>query len=240
MEHQHTKNSRSIGLLGSLFWKIFEVIGWLILGGCFTCVISIFIIWYLGEKLALQYLHDILQVQIRWTINKIYQIDYYPLILLSWVEWLQLAVSSVIKKINWIRLDNNLTGLNGYSVFVIKVIKILVICVSTYLKSIIIMTAVFLLRLMDIGLFFPVFLLLNMLGFIDGLVQRDLRRFHGMRESACRYHFIRRLLWPCIKYGWLGYLIMPVAIYPDYILLPFTMLFGFLVASAAKRFKKYV
>lgn len=86
----------------------------------------------------------------------------------------------------------------------------------------------------------PLFLLAALVGFVDGLVLRDLRRFGAGRESAFIYHHAKRSVVPVFMVGWLIYLSLPFAIHPNLFLLPCAALFGFLVAVATSTFKKYL
>lgn len=86
----------------------------------------------------------------------------------------------------------------------------------------------------------PLFLLAALVGLVDGLVLRDLRRFGAGRESAFIYHHAKRTVIPVFLLGWLVYLSLPFAIHPNLFLLPCAALFGLLIAIATSTFKKYL
>ena len=57
---------------------------------------------------------------------------------------------------------------------------------------------VFSVRLVILSLATPVFLLFSLIGLVDGLVQRDLRRWGGGRESSYLYHYAKKSVWVII------------------------------------------
>lgn len=99
---------------------------------------------------------------------------------------------------------------------------------------------VFAVRLAVLCLATPVFLLFAIVGLVDGLVQRDLRRWGGGRESSYLYHYAKKSVWPFALTAWICYLALPVSVHPAFIVLPFAALLGWTVALTASRFKKYL
>jgi integrating conjugative element membrane protein (TIGR03747 family) len=75
---------------------------------------------------------------------------------------------------------------------------------------------------------------------VDGLVQRDLRRWGGGRESAFIYHHVKKLLFPSLLLAWIVYLGLPFSLHPNFVILPFAGLFAFAVTVTAGTFKKYL
>ena len=59
-------------------------------------------------------------------------------------------------------------------------------------------TQVFAVRMAVLTLAMPVFLLFGLVGVTDGLVQRDLRRWGGGRESSFVYHHAKRFIMPAV------------------------------------------
>ena len=86
----------------------------------------------------------------------------------------------------------------------------------------------------------PLFFLSLMIGLIDGLVQRDIRKFQGARESALLFHTIR--------YSLTGFLFLPLLVYfgwlsplsPAWFLIPMAVAMGFWMTITVRFFKKYV
>jgi integrating conjugative element membrane protein (TIGR03747 family) len=99
---------------------------------------------------------------------------------------------------------------------------------------------VFLARLLVLVLTLPLFLLAAFVGFIDGLVRRDIRRFSADMESGFVYHRARAALVPLALLPWGLYLALPVTVHPLLILLPAAVLLGVAVNVTTNNFKKYL
>jgi len=99
---------------------------------------------------------------------------------------------------------------------------------------------VFSVRLVILTLATPVFLLFSLLGLVDGLVQRDLRRWGGGRESSYLYHYAKNSVWMFMLSAWVIYLALPISLHPVFIVLPFSILFAFSISITASTFKKYL
>ena len=99
---------------------------------------------------------------------------------------------------------------------------------------------VFSVRLVILSLATPIFLLFSLIGLVDGLVQRDLRRWGGGRESSYLYHYAKKSVWIFVLIAWVGYLALPFSLHPVFLVLPFAILFGMTVSIAASTFKKYL
>jgi integrating conjugative element membrane protein (TIGR03747 family) len=112
--------------------------------------------------------------------------------------------------------------------------------VAAYAVAAITITEVFAVRLAVLTLSTPVFVLAGFVGSVDGLVQRDLRRWSGGRESSFVYHRAKLLIFSSLLMPWVLYLASPVSIHPDWIILPFAIAFGLTIAITAASFKKYL
>jgi integrating conjugative element membrane protein (TIGR03747 family) len=98
-----------------------------------------------------------------------------------------------------------------------------------------------LLRLSVAAFALPAFLLACMVGVVDGLVRRDLRRWGGGRESSFVYHHAKRYtIWSLT--GGLGlYLAWPFGGFnPAYMVLVFTLLVAITMSTTVGAFKKYM
>jgi integrating conjugative element membrane protein (TIGR03747 family) len=109
-----------------------------------------------------------------------------------------------------------------------------------YIFAAMLITQVFAVRLAVLILALPAFVLLGLMGLTDGLVQRDIRRWSGGRESSFVYHWAKKLLYPALILPWILYLAIPSCIHPNLIVLPFAMLFAVSVRVMASMFKKYL
>lgn len=87
--------------------------------------------------------------------------------------------------------------------------------------------------------FLPLLLLLSGVGFIDGLVQRHLRRLGGARESALKYHQFKYWYARCFFVGLFFYLTLPIDIAPVWLLLPMAIGMGLTLRQTLTYFKKY-
>jgi integrating conjugative element membrane protein (TIGR03747 family) len=98
-----------------------------------------------------------------------------------------------------------------------------------------------LLRLSVAAFALPAFVLACLVGVVDGLVRRDLRRWGGGRESSFVYHHAKRYtIWSLT--GGLGlYLAWPFGGFnPAYMVLVFTLLVAVTMSTTVGAFKKYV
>ena len=101
-------------------------------------------------------------------------------------------------------------------------------------------TQVFSVRLAILTLAMPVFLLFSLVALVDGLVQRDLRRWSGGRESSYVYHYAKRAALPLVVLTWVIYLSLPFSVHPSLVVLPFATLFALTMVITASTFKKYI
>lgn len=111
---------------------------------------------------------------------------------------------------------------------------------GAYIEAMFYVIIVFVIRLFIIILTSPLFFLAGFVGFVDGLVQRDLRKFGVGRESAFKYHHAKKSLTPIMLLAWILYLSIPFSIHPNFILIPAAVLFGLMIRMTASNFKKYL
>ncbi|MFW7269218.1 TIGR03747 family integrating conjugative element membrane protein [Gluconacetobacter sp. Hr-1-5] len=112
--------------------------------------------------------------------------------------------------------------------------------VEAYLIAAAYTVLTFLVRLFVLVLTLPLFVLSAFVGFVDGLVRRDIRRFGAGQESGFVYHRARAALMPLAVWPWVTYLAIPVSVPPLLILLPCAVLLGLATNVAAAMFKKYL
>lgn len=108
-----------------------------------------------------------------------------------------------------------------------------------YLVAAIYISMVSLARIVIIVLSLPLFAVFMVVAIVDGLAQRDLRRFGGARESGTRYHFSKSAILPILLFGWLIYISFPVSINPNFVLLPMAFMFSMSIYLAIMNYKKY-
>jgi integrating conjugative element membrane protein (TIGR03747 family) len=98
----------------------------------------------------------------------------------------------------------------------------------------------FAVRVAILVLALPVFGLAGLVGLVEGLVARDLRRWGGGRESSFVYHWAKRTAIPFLVLAWVAYLAMPFSLHPTIIVLPCAAAFGLSLSITASTFKKYL
>jgi integrating conjugative element membrane protein (TIGR03747 family) len=75
----------------------------------------------------------------------------------------------------------------------------------------------------------PAYAMIGVMSLVDGLVQRDLRRFGGGLESGLLYHHLKAMLRPMLSLPIFLYLISPWSLHPTTIFVPFVLGFGYFV-----------
>lgn len=96
------------------------------------------------------------------------------------------------------------------------------------------------LRLCIAAFALPAFALACLLGVIDGLVRRDIRRWIGGRESSFVYHHAKRYTAWALSGGFGLYLTWPFGGFnPAYMVLIFTVLVAATLSTTVGSFKKY-
>lgn len=101
-------------------------------------------------------------------------------------------------------------------------------------------TLTFLLRLAILLQALPLFVLIIIIGLIDGLVRRDLRRFGAGYESGFVYHHARCMISSSLAATGLVWLTVPVFLEPEYVLIPAAAGIGLAVFLTISSFKKYI
>lgn len=87
----------------------------------------------------------------------------------------------------------------------------------------------------------PAFALACLVGAVDGLVRRDLRRWQGGRESSFVYHHAKRYTAWALTGGFGLYLSWPFGGFnPAYMVLVFAVLVAATLSATVAAFKKYV
>ena len=108
-----------------------------------------------------------------------------------------------------------------------------------YLQASTYVTQTFVIRLALILFSLPTFLVAALVGGVDGLVERDLRRWGGGRESSNVFNLARRSVVPSFVAACVVYISLPFSINPVIVILPFAFLLGLAVRIGFERLKKY-
>ncbi|EAT8527861.1 TIGR03747 family integrating conjugative element membrane protein [Klebsiella aerogenes] len=101
-------------------------------------------------------------------------------------------------------------------------------------------TLTFLLRLAILLQALPLFALAIIIGLIDGLVRRDLRRFGAGHESGFVYHHARRMISSSLAATVLVWLAVPIFLEPEYVLIPGALGIGLALSATLGAFKKHL
>jgi len=101
-------------------------------------------------------------------------------------------------------------------------------------------TRIMLGRVLIFLLAIPLFLLCAMLGVVDGLVQRDIRKFQGARESTLFFHQMKSNLSFWFFIPMFAYFAWPWATMPTWFLIPIAFVMSVFIQASLRSFKKYV
>lgn len=101
-------------------------------------------------------------------------------------------------------------------------------------------TQIIIMRLNAFILMIPSFMLINFIFVIDGLVQRDIRKFKGARESTFFFHRVKSFLKICFFTLFFVYMAVPIAILPEIILIPMMLLTSYFTLLSITNYKKYL
>lgn len=109
-----------------------------------------------------------------------------------------------------------------------------------YLMATMYVSLVFLMRVTILVLSVPLFMLTAIVGVVDGMVRRDLRRYGAAYESSFLYHHAKRVVKPAAYIPCMLYLSAPFSVYPNLLLLPAALLTGLAISVTMGSFKKYL
>lgn len=127
----------------------------------------------------------------------------------------------------------------GWGLYFKEWFDYIVLIMREFLVAAIYISMVAITRICIIVLSLPLFAMFLVAASVDGLAQRDLRRFGGARESGTRYHFSKAAVLPTLLFGWLIYISFPVSVNPNFVLLPLALLFSLSIYLAITNYKKY-
>lgn len=108
-----------------------------------------------------------------------------------------------------------------------------------YITVISYVAQIFFIRLTLIFFSLPIFAVALLMGFIDGLAERELRRWGGGRESSNVFNLARRSVLPAFAMACVIYISLPFSINPALVMLPFAALLFFSIRVTMERLKKY-
>lgn len=131
-------------------------------------------------------------------------------------------------------------GMRVWGVYFKELFNYALFIAREFLVAAIYITMVAVTRIVIIILSLPLFGVFMVTAIVDGLAQRDLRRFGGARESGTRYHFSKAAVLPTLLIGWLIYISIPFSINPNFVLLPLALMFSASIYLTIANYKKYL
>jgi len=226
------------GLIGKLFSSMVQLAAWLII----SLLLSILIEWiginrFWAEEGA-GHAKNVLAMDQRY-LNQ-------PLTNQS-LKIKGQVISATAKAVDWIAQQSWLTtisaGENHVSMGSIAAIQTwlrnITMRYQDYLQAATVVTQIFVVRLALIVFSLPIFLFAGLVGAVDGLVERDLRRWGGGRESSNVFNLAKKSITPAFVLACVVYISLPFSVNPTLVILPFAILLGLAVRIAFERLKKY-
>ena len=226
------------GLISGLFSALVQLIVWLVISLMISIIIEwLGMIWFWPEQgaghakavLASDQTHLNQQLYDR---SLAIRSDIVALTdeAVSWIarqSWLKTTFGNVPKA-----PDGNFPTLQVWGIDLYK-------RYDEYLEASTYVTQTFVIRLALILFSLPIFLVAALVGGVDGLVERDLRRWGGGRESSNVFNLARRSVVPSFVAACVVYISLPFSINPVIVILPFAFLLGLAVRIGFERLKKY-
>lgn len=112
---------------------------------------------------------------------------------------------------------------------------------ASYLTTIILGSfEIILVRAWVFILMIPSFIVIEFIFVVDGLVQRDIRKFKGARESTFFFHRVKSLVGICLFSIFFIYMVVPYPISPELLLIPMILLSSLFTYLSIKNYKKYL
>jgi integrating conjugative element membrane protein (TIGR03747 family) len=226
------------GIFAGLITRLFSLVFWIV----FSLMLSIVIEWLgitffwpeQGHHHALTMLHD--------------ETEYLNHHLLKVTSELDRAIYHITQQaVAWVEHDSGINTLiqrmaspgriqegklNEWS-------HALYVNYEAYLLAVPAITQLFFVRMAIVIFSLPAFLLLAIVGVVDGLVERDLRRWGGGRESSNLYNLARKTVSPLFIIACVLYISSPVTVHPGWIIIPFACVVALSLRITLSRLKKY-
>jgi integrating conjugative element membrane protein (TIGR03747 family) len=222
------KTTKELTMFGHCFWFVYKFILCIFVWGLFSWVVTLLVMccvaFFVSDQTSIGYVKHLLIGQLNYLScfgYKAKKVRFAVNFSHTVFQWLFIK-SHIVNYLQHLKQNCALNEIRNYFCILEEV------------------TMLFSVKLVIVFLSIPLFLLFGFVGLVDGLVQRDLRKFGGGRESSLMYHSAKRLVFPILILGYVVYLMMPFNFLPAFIFLLFAALFGFFVATTIKTFKKYV
>lgn len=238
---------RTVGPIELVFLTVFGLVGATISAWTLGCLIEIVGGHLLWKGQGIRHAQGIVLQDMRYiaaaprsllvndTVNFSRQVatwvrwPYERLGILHWYQQLRTAKSPVYRPESALSLGHLKNSSQG-----------LMLLVSEWLVISMFVAQDVMLRLCIAAFAIPAFALACLMGVIDGLVRRDIRRWTGGRESSFVYHHAKRYTSWALTGGFGIYLAWPFGGFnPAYMVLIFTVLVAATLSTTVGSFKKY-
>ena len=235
--HPSDRRGLSLGLLTGLAKMAF----WLVFALLFSIVVEWVGMLFWWPEQGVQHSQNMLAQELTY-LNSDFR---YSIVSSNPAAYSQSLMDGVyIVLFEWTHLIDVITWLSSAPAagdsFWLAQVKIGYRSIAEFVLAAITITQVFAVRLAVLTLALPAFVLFNLVALVDGLVQRDLRRWGGGREHGWLYHHAKRLIFPALLLAWIIYLGLPFSAHPNFVILPFAVLSALALATTAATFKKYL
>ncbi len=101
-------------------------------------------------------------------------------------------------------------------------------------------TEIILVRACLFFLAMPFFIVIYFISIVDGLAQRDIRKYRAERESTFFFHRVKSLSSSCLFILFFVYMVIPLPVGPIWLLFPIIFLYSFFTMLSVKYYKKYI
>ncbi|PCJ43348.1 MAG: TIGR03747 family integrating conjugative element membrane protein [SAR86 cluster bacterium] len=226
------------GIIGNSFSVLVQFITWLVI----SLIVSIGIEWigmtYYWTEQGSNHARNVLIADQAYLNQQL--VDKTIPIKASVIQWTATGVDW-IGNLDWLKPNRNNTqdSSNGVLTNVIEWANDLRIQYKDYLQAGEYVSQTFVIRLGLIVFSLPIFVLAMWVGAVDGLIERDLRRWGGGRESSNVFTLAKNAITPIFVLACVIYISLPFSLDPVVIILPFAVLVGLSMRITFERLKKY-
>jgi integrating conjugative element membrane protein (TIGR03747 family) len=212
-----------------LFKTVLHGIGWLFLAGFFMLVGELASQWFFGQSAVLRHSQQLLHHEIKMVSEQLRK----PLFVRA-IQWQPRALSKDFVSLSqWESSEQNTPRLKA-------MIKPCILRLKISQQIFLLLLHCLMLLFMLTLIFLPLLGLLAVVGLVDGLTQRHLRKLRGARESSVLYLRSREWLVPSFFGAGVLYVGLPISLNPVMWFLTFAVLFSVLLSITARTYKKYL
>lgn len=228
------------GFFTTLLWELpWQIIGVLLASLLFSLILEYIGIFFFWAEEGAQHSYQIMLIERTYFAESFTQSVFLSSPVITAIHWFtafsQGMQDSLLKiPLSAIKTGNGVT--DGINVGVIQAIQ----AGEQYLLATFFVLQIVMMRVTILVLSIPLFILVIIVGVVDGLVRRDLRRYGAAYESSFLYHHAKRIIKPVIYIPCVLYVSLPFAVYPNILLLPSILLIGMAISVTVGSFKKYL